>query len=85
MPGTVLAVKTASGERVRAGQPLLIVEAMKMEHTVSAPVDGVVADQTVTAGQQVSLDETLARISPPSGPAEAQRQDRADLQEALAS
>ena len=68
MPGTVLAVKTASGERVRAGQPLVIVEAMKMEHTVSAPVDGVVADLTVTAGQQVGLDETLAVISPAGQP-----------------
>ena len=68
MPGTVLAVKTASGERVRAGQPLLIVEAMKMEHTVSAPVDGVVADLTVTVGQQVGLDETLAVISPAGQP-----------------
>jgi len=64
MPGTVLAVKAAKGERVRAGQPLLIVEAMKMEHTVSAPVDGVVAELTAAVGQQVALDEALAVISP---------------------
>jgi acetyl-CoA/propionyl-CoA carboxylase biotin carboxyl carrier protein len=64
MPGTVLAVKTARGERVRAGQPLLIVTAMKMEHTVSAPADGVVAELTAAVGQQVGLDETLAVISP---------------------
>ncbi len=68
MPGTVLAVKAAKGERMRAGQPLLIVEAMKMEHTVSAPVDGVIAKLTAVAGQQVGLDEALAVISPAEQP-----------------
>jgi acetyl-CoA/propionyl-CoA carboxylase biotin carboxyl carrier protein len=65
MPGTVLVVKAALGDRVKAGQPLLIVEAMKMEHTVSAPVDGVVAELTAAPGQQVGLDEVLAAISLP--------------------
>ena len=64
MPGTVLAVRAARGEQVKSGQPLLIVEAMKMEHTVSAPVDGVLAELTVAAGQQVGLDETLAVVTP---------------------
>jgi acetyl-CoA/propionyl-CoA carboxylase, biotin carboxylase, biotin carboxyl carrier protein len=64
MPGTVLAVKVAAGERVRAGQPLLIVEAMKMEHTVSAPADGVVAELAAAPGQQVSLDQVLAVVDP---------------------
>ncbi|MBV9205479.1 MAG: ATP-grasp domain-containing protein [Actinobacteria bacterium] len=64
MPGTVRAVKAARGDRVRSGQPLLIVEAMKMEHTVSAPADGVVAELAAAAGQQVALDETLAVITP---------------------
>jgi acetyl-CoA/propionyl-CoA carboxylase, biotin carboxylase, biotin carboxyl carrier protein len=64
MPGTVLAVKATRGERVRSGQPLLIVEAMKMEHTVSAPADGVLSELAALAGQQVALDETLAVITP---------------------
>jgi len=68
MPGTVLAVKAALGERVRSGQPLVIVEAMKMEHTVSAPADGVVAELAAAPGQQVALDETLAVITPADPP-----------------
>jgi acetyl-CoA/propionyl-CoA carboxylase, biotin carboxylase, biotin carboxyl carrier protein len=68
MPGTVLAVKAARGERVRTGQPLLIVEAMKMEHTVSAPADGVLTDLAAVPGQQVALDETLAVITAEEAP-----------------
>ncbi|WP_328449328.1 acetyl/propionyl/methylcrotonyl-CoA carboxylase subunit alpha [Amycolatopsis sp. NBC_00438] len=64
MPGTVLVVKVAAGDVVRAGTPLLVVEAMKMEHTVTAPIDGVVSELPVRAGQQVALDETLAVVSP---------------------
>ena len=66
MPGTVLAVHVAAGDVVTAGQPLLVVEAMKMEHTVTAPLDGTVTELTVKAGQQVRMDETLAVIGPES-------------------
>jgi acetyl-CoA/propionyl-CoA carboxylase, biotin carboxylase, biotin carboxyl carrier protein len=62
MPGTVLAVHVTEGGQVTAGQPLLIVEAMKMEHVVTAPVDGVVTELTTRVGQQVRLDEALAVI-----------------------
>ena len=62
MPGTVLAVKTAEGDLVEAGQPLVVVEAMKMEHTVTAPLAGVVAKLPVRAGAQVALDAVLAVI-----------------------
>ncbi|WP_214412818.1 ATP-binding protein [Sphaerisporangium fuscum] len=62
MPGTVLLVKVAQGERVTEGQPLLIVEAMKMEHTVTAPADGVVAELPVTAGRPVEMDAVLAVV-----------------------
>jgi acetyl-CoA/propionyl-CoA carboxylase biotin carboxyl carrier protein len=64
MPGTVLAVHVTAGQRVTAGQPVLVVEAMKMEHTVTAPADGVVAELTAKAGQQVAMDEQLAVVGP---------------------
>jgi acetyl-CoA/propionyl-CoA carboxylase biotin carboxyl carrier protein len=51
MPGTVLAVQVTEGEKVSAGQPLVIVEAMKMEHTLVAPCDGVISELTVAPGQ----------------------------------
>jgi len=64
MPGTVVTVQVPEGGQVTAGQSLLIVEAMKMEHVVTAPVDGVVTELTARPGQQVTLDETLAIIRP---------------------
>jgi acetyl-CoA/propionyl-CoA carboxylase, biotin carboxylase, biotin carboxyl carrier protein len=64
MPGTVLVVKAAPGDVVTAGAPLVVVEAMKMEHTVTAPVDGVVTELHVRAGQQVALNQPLAVVIP---------------------
>ncbi|MFS8096339.1 acetyl/propionyl/methylcrotonyl-CoA carboxylase subunit alpha [Lentzea alba] len=62
MPGTVLVVRARNGEEVTAGQALFVVEAMKMEHTVTAPVDGVLTELNVQAGQQVALDQVLAVV-----------------------
>jgi acetyl-CoA/propionyl-CoA carboxylase biotin carboxyl carrier protein len=62
MPGTVLTVNVTEGQRVESGEPLLIVEAMKMEHTVTAPLDGTVAELTAKTGQQAGMDEILAII-----------------------
>jgi len=64
MPGVVLAVKVAAGERVAAGQALVIVEAMKMEHTLTAPVGGVVTELPARPGAQVRVDEVLAVVEP---------------------
>ncbi|MEV4459003.1 biotin carboxylase N-terminal domain-containing protein [Microbispora sp. NPDC049633] len=64
MPGTVLLVKAAEGDRVSAGQPLVVVEAMKMEHTLTAPADGVLAELRARPGQTVELDAVLARVTP---------------------
>jgi propionyl-CoA carboxylase alpha chain/3-methylcrotonyl-CoA carboxylase alpha subunit len=62
MPGKVIAVDVAAGDVVAKGQKLLTLEAMKMEHTLTAPFDGTVADLTVTAGAQVQVEALLARI-----------------------
>jgi acetyl-CoA/propionyl-CoA carboxylase biotin carboxyl carrier protein len=62
MPGTVTVVQASPGDQVEAGTPLLVVEAMKMEHVLTAPVAGVVAELPVTAGQQVRLDERVALV-----------------------
>jgi 3-methylcrotonyl-CoA carboxylase alpha subunit len=62
MPGTVLAVYAAPGDTVRAGQALVTVEAMKMEHVVVAPLDGTVSEILVKAGQSVALDQPLAVV-----------------------
>ena len=64
MPGTVVSVHVTVGQAVSAGQPVLVVEAMKMEHTVTAPLDGTVSELTAKAGQQVRMDEPLAVIEP---------------------
>jgi acetyl-CoA/propionyl-CoA carboxylase biotin carboxyl carrier protein len=64
MPGTVTVVRAQIGDRVEAGTPLLVVEAMKMEHVLTAPVAGTVAELGVTAGQSVRLDERVAVVTP---------------------
>ncbi|KND45642.1 acetyl/propionyl/methylcrotonyl-CoA carboxylase subunit alpha [Streptomyces stelliscabiei] len=64
MPGTVTVVKVAVGDEVMAGQSLLVVEAMKMEHVVSAPHAGTVAELDVTPGATVAMDQVLAVIAP---------------------
>ena len=67
MPGSVTRVAAAVGDAVTAGQPLIWLEAMKMEHTIAAPGDGVLAELNVTAGQQVDVGAVLARIENPQG------------------
>ncbi|MHB1847445.1 MAG: acetyl/propionyl/methylcrotonyl-CoA carboxylase subunit alpha [Acidimicrobiales bacterium] len=62
MPGVVAAVHVGVGEAVRAGQPLVVIEAMKMEHVVVAPADGVVTELLVRQGQSVGLDQLLGRV-----------------------
>ena len=63
MPGSVIAVLAATGDTVTKGQPLAVVEAMKMEHTLTAPTDGTVADVFVRVGQQVKVDELLVQVT----------------------
>jgi len=62
MPGAVVAVGVADGATVTAGTVVVTVEAMKMEHALTAPVDGV-AELLVGAGEQVKVGQVLARIT----------------------
>ncbi|MES2097572.1 MAG: acetyl/propionyl/methylcrotonyl-CoA carboxylase subunit alpha [Pseudomonadota bacterium] len=62
MPGRVIAVDVAAGDAVTKGQKLLTLEAMKMEHALVAPFDGVVAELNATAGAQVQVDALLVKI-----------------------
>ncbi|WP_326600691.1 acetyl/propionyl/methylcrotonyl-CoA carboxylase subunit alpha [Streptomyces sp. NBC_01803] len=64
MPGTVTVVKAAEGDKVTAGQSLLVVEAMKMEHVIAAPHDGTVTGLDVTVGSTVAIDQVLVQVTP---------------------
>jgi 3-methylcrotonyl-CoA carboxylase alpha subunit len=64
MPGKVIAVDVSEGQTVTAGQRLLVLEAMKMEHALTAPFDGVVEGLSVSAGGQVQVDAVLCRVVP---------------------
>jgi propionyl-CoA carboxylase alpha chain len=65
MPGNVIRLGAGVGDAVTAGQPLIWLEAMKMEHTITAPTDGVLAELNVTTGQQVEVGAVLARVESP--------------------
>ncbi|WP_323018839.1 acetyl/propionyl/methylcrotonyl-CoA carboxylase subunit alpha [Castellaniella sp.] len=62
MPGKILSVAVAIGDSVRQGQPLVVMEAMKMEHTIEAPHDGTVQDVFYAAGDQVMEGVTLIAL-----------------------
>ena len=62
MPGTVVRVSVEAGDRVEAGDTVLVLEAMKMQHTVTAPTGGVVTEIDVRPGAQVAAGEVLAVV-----------------------
>ncbi|KTT68782.1 acetyl/propionyl/methylcrotonyl-CoA carboxylase subunit alpha [Sphingomonas sanguinis] len=62
MPGRIIAVAVTEGQAVSAGQPLVTLEAMKMEHVLTAPFDGVVTDLNAETGGQVAEGIALVRI-----------------------
>jgi propionyl-CoA carboxylase alpha chain len=64
MPGAVVGVHTVVGASVEAGDPIVTLEAMKMEHVVAAPFSGVVNEVRVREGDQVARGEILGVIDP---------------------
>jgi 3-methylcrotonyl-CoA carboxylase alpha subunit len=62
MPGKVIAVDVAEGQAVEAGQRLMVLEAMKMEHALTAPFAGTVAELAARVGSQVQVEALLARV-----------------------
>ena len=65
MPGKVIAVDVAEGDAVTAGQRLMVLEAMKMEHALTAPFDGTVTELSASEGSQVQVEAVLAVVEPP--------------------
>ena len=63
MPGTVVKVLAAPGDTVVKGDPVVVIEAMKMEHTIGAAGDGTVAEILVEVGHQVDVDQVIAVIT----------------------
>jgi acetyl/propionyl-CoA carboxylase alpha subunit len=63
MPGTVIRVAVEAGDEVKAGDVLLVLEAMKMEHGIKAEADGTVGEVLVTSGQQVDAGAVLAVVA----------------------
>ncbi|WP_328360493.1 biotin/lipoyl-binding protein [Mycobacterium sp. NBC_00419] len=66
MPGSVIRLGASLGDTVTLGQPLVWLEAMKMEHTITAPSDGVLTQLDVSVGQQVDVGTVLARVESPA-------------------
>ncbi len=64
MPGKVISVDVVAGQTVTKGQKLLTLEAMKMEHSLTAPFDGLVAELAAVVGAQVQVEALLVRIAP---------------------
>ena len=63
MPGRVVATRAAAGATVRAHEPVVVIEAMKMEHAVVSPIDGTLARLYVREGDQVERGATVAEIA----------------------
>lgn len=65
MPGLIVALKVKDGDAVKAGDPLLILEAMKMENIIKAPGDAIVKSVKVSMGQGVEKNQVLIEFSAP--------------------
>ncbi|MGI8506058.1 MAG: biotin carboxylase N-terminal domain-containing protein [Solirubrobacteraceae bacterium] len=66
MPGQVLLVPAGVGQSVRTGDPVVVLESMKMELVMTSPLDGLVAELSVAVGDKVAVDQPLARVEAPA-------------------
>ena len=64
LPGVVLKILVKPGDRVKAGEPVIIIESMKMENEIVSPVDGVVGEVLVKEGQRIEAGDVVATIQP---------------------
>ncbi len=62
MPGSIIAVNVSPGDRVRSGQPLVVLESMKMHNEIASPLDGVVRKVNCRVGDQVGFGHVLVEI-----------------------
>ena len=62
MPGSVLLVPSNVGDAVEAGQTIVVLESMKMELSLTAPVDGTLSELAVSVGDKVGRDDFVARV-----------------------
>jgi acetyl-CoA/propionyl-CoA carboxylase, biotin carboxylase, biotin carboxyl carrier protein len=76
MPGQVILVRAGAGDSVAAGDPVVVMESMKMELTIAAPVDGTITSIAVSEGDKVAVDQHLGNIDPAEG---VERDDGARL------
>ena len=67
IPGLVVALNVAEGQTVRAGEAVLVLEAMKMQNEIAAPIDGTIVELKVAEGASVNTGDVLLRIEPEAG------------------
>lgn len=67
IPGLVLEIRVTEGQAVKRGEPVVVLEAMKMQNELAAPCDGVVASVPAQAGRTVNAGDTLVVITPAAG------------------
>ena len=67
IPGLVIEIRVREGQTVKRGEPIVVLEAMKMQNELAAPCDGVVASVTAQAGRTVNAGDTLVVITPDAG------------------
>ncbi|TFG94152.1 MAG: biotin/lipoyl-binding protein, partial [Myxococcales bacterium] len=77
MPGKVIELRVRAGQSVRAGETLLVLEAMKMEHPIRAPEDGIVSEVRVALGEQVENGALLLLVEPAADP--GSNDDKGDI------